>query len=208
VSLAALASRRAYAALFDRLRARIDAAEGQGAEIRRMLDASFAKLNAEFGFAFGVGPSPVLDRHRDDLAAIEAAYGRYIGLTQAWRLALPGFAEQFRRMLLAKLRVVFENAAGEIEFWSKAAGDQVELQLRERRKLFRRRRDALERIQLAAGDLEQRLGEIEAQDERLRSLQARLDQQLGQALAAARVHADAAGEGVASAARRQSVVAA
>ena len=78
-------------------------------------------------------------------------------------------------MLLSKLRVVFENAAGDIEMWSKSAGVQVEQQLRERRKAFQRRREALERIQAAAGELEQRIGEVEAQDGHLRDLQQRLD---------------------------------
>ncbi|MEO7244123.1 MAG: dynamin family protein [Rubrivivax sp.] len=182
VSLAALASRKGFTQLFERLRRRLDAAEAQGAEIRQMLEASFGTLNAEYGFAFVVNAAPELDRYRDELTLIDHSYGRYIGLAQAWRLALPGFAEQFRRMLLAKLRVVFENAAGEIELWSKGAGEQIELQLRERRKAFQRRREALERIQLAAGELEQRIAEIEAREERLRLLQTRLDRQVEDAL--------------------------
>jgi hypothetical protein len=88
---------------------------------------------------------------------------------------------------------VFENAAGEIELWSKGAGEQVELQLRERRKAFQRRREALERIQLAAGELEQRIAEIEAQEERLRLLQTRLDRQVEDALGVARRPAPDAG---------------
>ena len=79
-----------------------------------------------------------------ELGRIEDNYGRYFGFGQAWRMATPGFAEQFRRMLMSKLRVVFENAAGEIELWSKAASGQVELQLRERRRAFARRREALQ----------------------------------------------------------------
>jgi len=70
-------------------------------------------------------------------------------------------------MLVSKLRVVFENASGEIELWSKGASAQVDSQLRERRRGFRRRREALERIQGAAGELEQRIAELEGQDQRL-----------------------------------------
>ena len=57
-------------------------------------------------------------------------------------------------MLLSKLRVVFENASGEIELWNKAASAQVDAQLRERRAGFKRRRETLERIQIAGGELE------------------------------------------------------
>jgi vacuolar-type H+-ATPase subunit E/Vma4 len=70
-------------------------------------------------------------------------------------------------MLLSKLRVVFENASSEVELWNKATSAQVDSQLRERRRSFRRRRESLERVQAAAGDLEFRLIEIETHDARL-----------------------------------------
>ena len=97
---------------------------------------------------------------------------QYLGLTQALRLSQTKFMEQFRRMLMSKLRVVFENASGELELWNKMASSQVDSQLRERRRGFRRRREALERIQAASGELEHRLSELEAQD-------AQLQQQVG-----------------------------
>lgn len=171
----AIAARKPFELLFERLRQALAAAQGQAAEMQGMLDGSFRQLNTEFGFAFTIGMAPDLGRYRAELDLIAQNYGRYVGFSQAWRLAVPGFVEQFRRMLLSKLRVVFENAAGDIEMWSKSAGVQVEQQLRERRKAFQRRREALERIQTAAGDLEQRIGEVESQDEHLRTLQQRLD---------------------------------
>ncbi|MBP6252267.1 MAG: dynamin family protein [Rubrivivax sp.] len=171
----AFAARKPFELLFQRLRGALEAAEAQAGEMQRMLDASFRQLNAEFGFAFTIGIAPDLGRYRSELDLIAQSYGRYVGFSQAWRLAVPGFVEQFRRMLLSKLRVVFENAAGDIEMWSKSAGVQVEQQLRERRKAFQRRREALQRIQAAAGELEQRIDEVESQDEHLREVQQRLD---------------------------------
>jgi hypothetical protein len=82
-------------------------------------------------------------------------------------------------MLLSKLRVVFENAAGEVELWSKAASAQIEQQLRERRRAFARRREALQRIQSAAGELEQRIAEVEAAGQAPGELQWRLDSLVG-----------------------------
>jgi TolA-binding protein len=81
--------------------------------------------------------------------------------------------EQFRRMLMSKLRVVFENASSELELWNKMASSQVDSQLRERRRNFRKRRDALERIQSASGELEQRVAELEVQDAQLQQLMQR-----------------------------------
>ena len=111
-----------------------------------------------------------------ELALIETSYVQYLGLTQALRLSQPKFMEQFRRMLVSKLRVVFENASAELELWNKATSSQVDSQLRERRRNFRRRRESLERVQTAASDLEIRIAELEGQDERLQGFLRRAKQ--------------------------------
>jgi len=118
-------------------------------------------------------PGPDLDRFAGELDLIEKSYVQYLGLTQALRLSQPKFMEQFRRMLMSKLRVVFENASAEMEMWNKSASAQVDAQLRERRRGFRRRRESLERIQAAASELETRLGELDSQDQRLQGFEGR-----------------------------------
>jgi uncharacterized protein YhaN len=72
------------------------------------------------------------------------------------------------RMLLSKLRVVYESAAGDIELWNKSVSLQLEGQLRERRLGFKRRREAMQRVQSASGELERRIVEVESQDDRER----------------------------------------
>ncbi len=162
-----LAGRGPFEALMARLRDLLTHSQGQAAEMRQMLSATFAELNADFGFAFSIGPAPQLEPFVAEVATIAEAYSRYFGVTQAWRMATPGFADQFRRMLVQKLRVVFENALGEVELWSKGATTQIEQQSRERRRGFTRRRDALQRVQVASGDLEQRITEVQSQDDQL-----------------------------------------
>ncbi len=181
-----LGARGAFETLLKRLRAALAGAQAHTEEMRQMLEASFRQLNTEFGFAFALAPAPDLKPFTRDLDLIEQSYGRYLGVTQAWRMAAPGFAEQFRRMLLQRLRVVFENAAGELELWSKGSTSQVEVQLRERRRGFARRRDALQRVQSAAGDLEQRIAEVQGHDENLAAILARLDTLVAEAVSSAR----------------------
>jgi Dynamin family len=181
-----LGARKAFDALCQRLRITLQQAAAQADEMRLMLDGSFQQLNTEFGFAYVLGSPPRLNGHLEDLDLIAQNYSRYLSMTQAWRLAVPGFAEQFRRMLVARLRVVFESAAGDIELWSKAASAQIETQLRERRRGYKKREEALQRIQSAAGDLEQRIGEVEATDQRLGALQQDLDRAAAQVSAFAR----------------------
>ena len=181
-----LGARAAFDALGTRLRAALRQTERQVDEMRQMLEASFRQLNANFGFAFVLGRPPTLGAYHEELALIEQNYSRYLGLTQGWRLAAPGFAEQFRRMLLSKLRVVFENAAGDVELWSKQAALQIDGQLRERRRAFVRRREALQRVQSASGELEARIAEVQMQDDALAAIAARIDAGAERAMAAAR----------------------
>jgi hypothetical protein len=172
-SILNLGAKKAFLALCERLRGLLSAAQRRNGEIREMLGASFGRLNAEFGFSLALGKPLDFDRFTSELQLIEGNYVQYLGLTLALRLAQPKFMEQFRRMLISKLRVVFENASSELELWNKAVSAQVDAQLRERRKAFKRRRETLEKIQAAAGELELRLDEIEAQDQRLVQFQER-----------------------------------
>jgi len=177
-SLLNLGSKKAFMALCTRLRKLLADAQLRSNEIRDMLGASFGKLNGEFGFSLAMTRSPEMARFSAELDEIEAGYTRYLGLTHALRLSSPKFMEQFRRMLVSKLRVVFESASAELELWNKSTSSQVDSQLRERRRNFRRRRESLERVQAAAGDLEIRIAELEAHDERLQGFLRRARQMI------------------------------
>jgi hypothetical protein len=176
-------SRAGFERLFDQLQTVLTAVQREADEMHQMLEVSYRQLNTEFGFAFAPGAAPAVTGFGAELTLIVQNYRRCFGLGQVWRLATPSYTEQFRRMLLARLRVVFENAAGELEMWSRAANSQVEVQLRERRRAFARRRDALQRVQVAAGELEQRIAEMQAHEDSLDALQ----QRIGRALDGVRV---------------------
>lgn len=170
-----LGAKKAFLDLCERLRGLFEEARQRNDELHEMLSASFSQLNAEFGFALSLSRPPSMERHTRDLDLIARNYSQYLGLSQALRLSDARFLEQFRRMLLSKLRVAFENASGEIELWNKSASGQIDTQLRDRRRAFKRRREALERIQGAAADLEHRIAELQAQDERDQQLLSRIE---------------------------------
>jgi methyl-accepting chemotaxis protein len=169
-----LGAKRAFIELCGRLRDLIEQAQQRNDEIHAMLVASFSKLNAEFGFSLVADVPLDIRKYTDDLNLIERNYVQYLGLSQALRLAQPGFQEQFRRMLISRLRVVFETVSNDIELWNKTASAQVDSQLRERRRNFKRRYESLDRIQSASSELDTRLQEVQAQDERVMQLQTRL----------------------------------
>ena len=170
-SLFRLGAGKAFAQLGLRLNALLDAADKGVAEIDQMLEASHRQMNADYAFALSMGAKPSFESFRRDLQRIELAYGRYFGFTKLWRLSERGFLAQFMQVLLSRLRVVFENAAVEVELWAKTSTSQMESQLRERRHALHSRRSAFDRIQSAGEELELRIREVQTQVSHLHQVQ-------------------------------------
>jgi Dynamin family len=169
-----LGVRRAYNDTFMRLRDVLSHAKGINSEIQAMLNTSFRQLNAEFGFSLQTPREPELARYERDLDLVERSHLQYLGIGNTLRLAQPEFADRLVRALATRLRVVYESALGEVELWNKSAAAQLDAQLRERRKNFARRIEAIDRIQDAANTLDERITEIDNQDHELTVLDIKL----------------------------------
>ncbi|MBC5763098.1 dynamin family protein [Ramlibacter albus] len=169
-----LGVKKAYAETFTRLRAGLNQAQKTSAEIQSMLTGTFRQLNAEYGFSLQAPREPDLARYERDLDLVERSHNQYLGVGNALRLAQPEFADRLVRALATRLRVVYESALGEVELWNKSAAAQLDAQLRERRRNFGRRLEAIERIQQAASGLDDRIAEIETQEKALDELDAKL----------------------------------
>ncbi len=171
-----LGIKQVYSATFDGLRASLRQVETLCAEIQDMLGATFRQLNAEHGFSLQAPAVPSLTRYLLDLELVERSHVQYLGIGNAFRLAQPEFAERLVRALSTRLRAIHEAALGDIELWNKSAAAQLDVQLRERRRNFGRRLEAIDRIQQAAGGLDDRIGEIQAQEEALQQLDGKLSE--------------------------------
>jgi hypothetical protein len=169
-----LGVRRAYGKTFERLREGLAQTERLAGEIQSMLEGSFKGLNAEYGFSLQAPPQPKLARFYKDLDLIEKSHIQYLSLGNALRLAQPEFAERLARALMSRLRVVFETAVNEVELWNKSAAAQLDAQLRERRRNFSRRIEAVSRIQQAAGGLNERIRELQSLQAELNLADAKL----------------------------------
>ncbi len=166
--------KKAYGETFSRLRDALRKAERTSGEIHAMLMASFKQLNAEFGFSLQAPKVPELVRFEKDLDQIERSHVQYLGVTNIIKLSQPDFSERLVRALSTRLRVVYESALSDVELWNKSAAAQLDAQLRERRRSFGRRIEAIERIQSAASGLEERIGEIDNQEQALNALDKKL----------------------------------
>jgi hypothetical protein len=174
-----LGVKKAYSSTFERLRAGLQKAQSISAEIQSMLTGTFRQLNAEYGFSLQAPREPELARYERDLDLVERSHNQYLGVGNAFRLAQPEFADRLVRALATRLRVVYESALGEVELWNKSAAAQLDAQLRERRRNFGRRIEAIERIQQAASGLDDRIVEIEAHEAALDELDAKLAELTG-----------------------------
>jgi hypothetical protein len=169
-----LGIKRAYGETFERLRANMAQVHAKGLEIHSMLKATFLQLNTDYGFSLQVPDEPKVDAYLQDLELIERSHVQYLGLGNAFRLAQPEFSDRLVRALSTRLRVVCEMALTDIEAWSKSAAAQLDAQLRERRKNFVRRLEAIDRIAQASGGLDERIAEISSRSADLDQVERKL----------------------------------
>jgi hypothetical protein len=169
-----LGVKKSYGETFDRLRANLQRVQTITGEIQAMLGATFKQLNAEYGFSLQPPAEPQMALYLNDLDLVERSHLQYLGLGNAFKLAQPEFADRLVRALSTRLRSVNETALSDVELWSKSAAAQLDAQLRERRRNFTRRIEAIDRIQQAAGGLEDRISEIETQEAMLDQLDMKL----------------------------------
>jgi hypothetical protein len=169
-----LGVKKAYGETFARLRANFATVQGLTAEMHTMLSTMFKQLNAEYGFSLQAISAPDLEPFVTEIDRAQRSHLQYLGLSNVFKLAQPEFADRLVRALFSRIRAVHESALGDVELWSKSASAQLDAQLRERRRTFVRRMEAIDRIQQAAGGLDERIGEIAQQEAALTQLERKL----------------------------------
>ncbi|MBP8821713.1 MAG: dynamin family protein, partial [Brachymonas sp.] len=174
-----LGVKRAYAETFERLRANLQQVHAKGLEIHAMFVATFSQLNTDYGFSLHAPDEPEVGHYLGELALIERSHLQYLGVANTIRLAQPEFAQKLVRALSTRLRGVYESALADVEAWSKSAAAQLDAQLRERRRNFVRRLEAVDRIAHASEGLDSRIAEGEGRVLQLEQAQCQLDERTG-----------------------------
>ena len=166
--------KKTYAETFGRLAIGLRSVQTIMVEIQSMLGATFRQLNADYGFSLQVPAAPDLAKYEHDLDQVQRNHQQYLGVNNVLRLTQADFTERLVRALGTRMRVLYESALSDVELWSKSATAQLDAQLRERRKSFSRRIAAIERIQQAAGGLDERIAEIEFNEADLLRIETKL----------------------------------
>jgi hypothetical protein len=171
-----LGAKKAYGETFEKLREGLRKVGSINAEIHTMLSVTFRQLNTEYGFSLQVPTEPSVEGCLQAFDVVERSHLQYLSLGNAFRLARPEFAEMLVRALSSRLRTIHESALGDIELWSKSATAQIDAQLRERRRNFSRRLEAIDRIQHASGGLDERIAEISTRGDALQQIEIKLSE--------------------------------
>ncbi len=169
-----LGVKKAYGETFVRLRENMKKVQELTGDIHTMLSATFKQLNAEYGFSLQIIDQPRLEVYLTDLDTAERSHLQYLGIGNVFKLAQAEFSERLVRALSTRVRSIYESALGDVELWSKAAAAQLDAQLRERRRNFVRRIEAIDRIQQATGGLDERIDEIGQQEQAVEALERKL----------------------------------
>lgn len=157
-----LGVKKIYTTTFASLRQNLAETQGLADEVHEMLTGMFRNLNAEYGFTLQAPQRLDLSRYWQAIDEIENTHVQYLGVTNLLRLTQAGFCERLAKAVLSRLRKLYEEASTEVELWSKTAAARLDGQLRERRRNFARRIEAVHRIQEAAGSLDERIDELQA----------------------------------------------
>jgi GTPase SAR1 family protein len=171
-----LGIKRAYGETFERMAVNFRQVQTKGLEIHAMLVATFLQLNTDYGFSLQVPDEPQVGAYLESLELIQRSHVQYLGLGNAFRLAQPEFAQRLVRALSNRLRTLHETALADVEAWSKSADSQLDAQLRERRKNFVRRLEAIDRIAQASSGLDERIEEISHRKEYLDQVELKLSE--------------------------------
>jgi len=171
-----LGVKKIYTTTFARLRLSLAETQGLADEVHAMLSGMFRNLNAEYGFTLQAPLRLDLSRFLQAIDEIENTHLGYLGVTNLLRLTQAGFCERLAKAVLSRLRKLYEEASTEVELWSKTAAARLDGQLRERRRNFARRIEAVHRIQEAAGSLDERIDELLARQAEVGGEQTRWQQ--------------------------------
>ena len=164
---------------FRSIHADLGAAARQSVEIHDMMRAMYARFAKEHGLeAFNPPPFSVL-KYQKEIERLERAYNTHFNTL--WNMvskAKFALMKRFFETIASRVKHVYVIANRDVEAWLKAVMSPLETQVREHHLQLRRRLDSIKRIHHASDELEERIAELEQQEEAIRVQQKGLQRQV------------------------------
>ncbi|MGA2549374.1 MAG: dynamin family protein [Burkholderiaceae bacterium] len=168
------ALRAAMQAFFMSARRRLGGSQEKIDEISRMVASMYQRFGTEHGMILGVPMGFSLSRYRGEIERVEKVYQERFGLLTILSTDQLVLTQKFFESIASRVKETFETANRDVEAWLKAIIAPLEGQIREHQSQLRRRLESIRHIQDASETLEERIGEVNAQQSELEGYHAHL----------------------------------
>ena len=160
--------RAAMGEFFAAIRRDLDDAALRSAEIHDLMQAMYVRFAAEQGIERFTPPPFSMLKYQKEIDRLERAYNEHFNTL--WNMlsnAKFGLTKRFFETVATRVKHVYDVANRDVESWLRATMSPLETQVREHHLQLRRRLESVKRIHRASSELEERIGELEHQDEAL-----------------------------------------
>lgn len=176
--------KKIYGDTFARLQSRAMALQSTTDDLQGLQTSAFTQLNADYGFMLQPVASPSFSSYQMDLELTKRSHLAYVGFRHALRMQRADFVMQAVRALFHRLEALQATARDDAQQWRLSAIAQLEAQTAMRRAHFLSRLDTVEKIERAAANFDQRLGQIMDSEKNIQSLRRKLSAQAAYLIAA------------------------
>jgi hypothetical protein len=160
--------RVAMSEFFAAIRRDLDDAARRSVEIHELMEAMYVRFAAEQGIERFTPPPFSMLKYQKEIDRLERAYNEHFNTL--WNMlsnAKFGLTKRFFETVATRVKHVYDVANRDVESWLRATMSPLETQVREHHLQLRRRLESVKRIHRASNELEERIGELEQQDEAL-----------------------------------------
>ncbi len=171
--------RNAMTDFFHQIQGDFKSAARQSAEIHDMMRAMYARFAKEHALEPFNPPQFSVLKYQKEIERLERAYNTHFNTL--WNMvskAKFALMRRFFETIASRVKHVYVIANRDVEAWLKAVMSPLETQVREHHLQLRRRIDSIKRIHVASGELEDRIAELEQQEEAILAQARGLDRQL------------------------------
>ncbi|MFO1414673.1 MAG: dynamin family protein [Burkholderiales bacterium] len=168
--------RNAMNDFFRQIQGDFKAAARQSAEIHDMMQAMYTRFAKEHALEPFNPPQFSVLKYLKEIERLERAYNTHFNTL--WNMvskAKFALMRRFFETIASRVKHVYVIANRDVEAWLKAVMSPLETQVREHHLQLRRRLDSIKRIHVASGELEDRITELEQQEEGIASQLRELD---------------------------------
>ncbi|WP_201747350.1 dynamin family protein [Glaciimonas sp. PCH181] len=153
--------RSAVKNFFDQAQANLTDSGKKTDEIAEMMSVMYRKFSTEHGLALTTPMPFSLDKYREEISLIEAAYRRQFGAITLLRTGQAVLMERFFDAIASRVRMSFLQANRDVDAWLKVVMAPLEEQCRVHKLQLKQRLEAIERVHEAVGSLEEKIASME-----------------------------------------------